>query len=232
MSTIIMTNIENQREKPCTYFSIPDECPICHKSIQPIIQNAYAYDTSYIINNKRHSQVVFQCPNHNCKKLFIAEYESFGDPERELHFENVFPNRPQNKEFSDQINAISSNFSVIYNQAFFAEQYELNQICGTGYRKALEFLVKDFAISMTDSEPDKERIKKKFLANVINEHFTDPNIKKVASRATWLGNDETHYLKIWEKQDLNDLKILIDLTIHWIEMNKLTSLYEEQMPDQ
>ena len=56
-------------------------------------------------------------------------------------------------------------------------------------------------------------------------------IQTVAKRALWLGNDETHYLRKWEDKDLTDLRKLIDLTIHWIEMEKLSEEYIEDMPD-
>jgi len=49
-------------------------------------------------------------------------------------------------------------------------------------------------------------------------------------RAVWLGNDETHYLRKWEQKDLTDLKNLIGLTVHWIEMEELTETVMKDMP--
>jgi len=69
------------------------------------------------------------------------------------------------------------------------------------------------------------------LAKVIGDYVSDNNIKSVAKRAVWLGNDETHYIRKWEGKDLNDLKKLIDLTVHWIEMEVLTASFEEEMPE-
>jgi hypothetical protein len=51
----------------------------------------------------------------------------------------------------------------------------------------------------------------------------------MAERATWLGNDETHYVRKWEDKDINDLKILIKVTLHWIEMELLTEQYKTEM---
>lgn len=90
------------------------------------------------------------------------------------------------------------------------------QICGTGYRKSLEFLIKDYLIS-TLPEDQHEAIKNKFLNNCIRDNISNINIKTVASRAVWLGNDETHYTRKWEDKDINDLKSIIELTLHWIE---------------
>lgn len=53
----------------------------------------------------------------------------------------------------------------------------------------------------------------------------------VAERASWLGNDETHYIRIWEDQSLSDLKKLIELTLHWIEMEELSKSFETKMPN-
>jgi len=105
----------------------------------------------------------------------------------------------------------------------------LDQITGVGYRKALEFLIKDYAIKNNPSE--EKSIKKTPLMQVINKHIGDTNIKNVAKRAVWLGNDETHYIRVWEDKDLSFLKQLIDLTIHWIEAEELTKTMMEEMPD-
>lgn len=120
-------------------------------------------------------------------------------------------------------------FQVIYNQANSAEQLNLLEICGVGYRKAFEFLIKDYA---KKNYPDEiETIEKKALGRCINDYVEDERIKKVAKRAVWLGNDETHYVRKWEGKDLNDLKKLIELSLHWIEMEVLTESFEEDMPE-
>jgi hypothetical protein len=103
----------------------------------------------------------------------------------------------------------------------------LTEICGIGYRKALEFLIKDYLISNLPDE--EEHIKKKLLGKCINDYVENPNIKEMAKRAVWLGNDETHYIRRWENKDINDLKILIDITVHWIEMEVLTNKYKDDM---
>lgn len=41
----------------------------------------------------------------------------------------------------------------------------------------------------------------------------------------WLGNDETHYVRKWEASDISDLKMLIDLTAHWMTSELLTERY-------
>jgi len=69
------------------------------------------------------------------------------------------------------------------------------------------------------------------ISQVIKNYIDDDNLKQCAKRATWLGNDHTHYLKIWKDKDLNDLRILIRLSVNWIENVLLTEKYSEEMPD-
>ena len=126
-----------------------------------------------------------------------------------------------------EIGEISPQFIQIYNQANRAEQEGLDQICGAGYRKALEFLIKDYAIH---EEPDnKENIKSAFLGNCISKYIQDEKINSVMTRATWLGNDEVHYIRVWNDKDLQDLKKLIFLTIKWIKYNMETMKYINSM---
>lgn len=128
-----------------------------------------------------------------------------------------------------EIKDLSPSFDKIYAQATQAEASGLDEIAGVGYRKAFEFLIKDFCISQS---PEKEsEIKGKFLGKVINDYIEDPNIITCSKRASWLGNDETHYIRKWSDKDINDLKILIKLTCGWIENNILTQKYLEEMAE-
>jgi hypothetical protein len=83
---------------------------------------------------------------------------------------------------------------------------------------------------LINQEPAKaEEIKGKLLGKCIHEDVTDPNVKATAKLATWLGNDETHYIRKWEDKDINDLKILIRLTVNWIDNVLLTQKYLKEM---
>lgn len=176
------------------------ECPFCHSKVNP----------NYLCLDER--SIYASCPNSMCKKHFVLSQD------RDGRFVIVEPNAcPKNKVFSEIVNSISPQFVSIYNQAYHAEQMRLDQICGVGYRKALEFLIKDYLISKETDEQVVENIKKKFLGNCIQENVQNDNVKNVAKRAVWLGNDETHYVRQWEDKDVQYLKKLIDLTVRWIE---------------
>ena len=125
--------------------------------------------------------------------------------------------------------AVSQTFTNIYNEALQAEKMGLTQISGPGYGKALEFLIKDYAISREIDKSKHDEIKTKFLSRVIKDHVRDENIRTTAELATWLRNDETHYIRTWTDMDINDLKVLIELTVRWIESEEMTRSYKERM---
>ena len=105
----------------------------------------------------------------------------------------------------------------------------LTKIAGTGFRRALEFLVKDYA---SREQPDdvKETICRKPMVQCIKDHIQEEGIKTVAERAAWLGNDETHYLRKWEDKDINDLIDLIDSVSGWIVIHLKTEELKKSMP--
>ena len=114
------------------------------------------------------------------------------------------------------ISAISSMFYEIRDQSHAAEQYGLLLVAGPGYRKALEHLVKDYVASRhTDESTKKSVFKNPKLVEVIRM-VGDKRIEDVATRAAWLGNDETHYDRKWESHDISHLKKLITLTERFI----------------
>ena len=173
--------------------------------------------------------VFTQCTNPTCRNMFITQFSTVGV--RKPVFTKILPTAlPEKRTFSNIISELSPNFCEIYNQAYIAEQTNLMQICGTGYRKSLEFLIKDYLISITP-EDQHETIRNKFLNNCIRDNISNINIKTVASRAVWLGNDETHYTRKWEDKDINDLKSIIELTLHWIESEIRTQKLLEDMPE-
>jgi len=215
------TTQENRTSRNLTYDRIPDVCPICNNGIDSRIISGYRKN-----EKSRHTQVLFQCPRDSCHSLFIGYYQ--GSREN-YHFTNVRPINFHDKEFSKEILSISESFATIFNEAREAERRGSLQICGAGYRKALEFLIKDYVIHLTDGDEFNKKIQSMWLAKVIREYIPNENIKSVAEKATWLGNDETHYYRVWKDMDNTDLKELIGLTVLWIEMEEKTRIYDERM---
>lgn len=202
----------------------PNVCPICNTHIvaQPISAVSNFKDKSY--------EVVFLCNNKQCTHLFIATYKKkyINSVVVRNNIIKLFPKKINIIEINDDIKNISPLFYKIYQQSNEAESLDLDEIAGVGYRKALEFLIKDFCITNNPEYIDK--IKKTPLMQVIKTYMEEaPKIKSCAERAVWLGNDETHYERKWEDKDINDMKILIKLTLHHIESELLTKKFEYEM---
>jgi hypothetical protein len=196
----------------------PDRCPICHHygDIQQVSGAA-------LPDGK--SNVLFRCPYPECRQFFIGTFGPY--PEREAL--GLVPARPEPASFAEELGELSPSFVEIYGQAEEARSLGLLQVAGPGYRKAFEFLIKDYAKS-SNSEAAEE-IEQAFSGNVVNDYIPDPRIQKMAKRALWLGNDETHYLRKWQSHDMDDLIALIKLAVHWIEIERLSAEYTEEMPD-
>jgi hypothetical protein len=200
----------------------PNTCPFCHKSIDALKYEGFENDNNV--------EIVYRCPNEECKKIFIGYYEEILDNNTNkwiFSLTKTMTGVIKERDFSEDIQSISTTFIEIYNQSITAENSGLNHICGIGLRKALEFLIKDYLIK---KHPDKKaEIVNKLLGNCINDYIENPNVKSMSKRATWLGNDQTHYTKKWEDKDIKDLKLLIDISLHWMEMEVLTEKYNSEM---
>lgn len=196
---------------------LPDKCPVCSFSVSPTYILLYE-------KNRLTYEVLCGCPRYECGALFIAEYMGAGSW---FELERCYPSSKINRGFPKEISDLAPDFVDIYNQANHAEQEGLDLICGVAYRKALEYLIKDFVIELN---PDKsDEIKSMPLQKSIQKYIELADIKEMAERAVWLGNDETHYVRKWENKDLEDLKNLIDLTVYFISMRLKAVRYKEEM---
>ncbi|MFH0953063.1 MAG: hypothetical protein V1873_01905 [Verrucomicrobiota bacterium] len=209
----------------------PDTCPACQTSVkpQPIIGH-------YLSEGDHKIRVSFICPADDCKEMFIAAYNT-----RSTSVQNAMCNlvettilRAANAvTFPDAVAKLSPVFCTTYNQSLVAEENGLDQIAGPGYRKSLEFLIKDFIIhyKFRSDASKAAAVAKAFLATCIEQFIDEDRIKHCAKRAAWLGNDETHYTRKWEEKDLRDLKALVNMTVNWIDLVIQSDEYLKAMPE-
>lgn len=193
--------------------SKPQICPHCGKQVGfyfiTKIDGPKTSNSDKIVN-----LVIFQCVE--CSEIIIGRYFTNGNI---LYIDNYFSESPfypeqgfQKETFDDIINKMYPAFVKIYNQAKKAQHYDCIDIAGAGYRKAAEFLIRDFAIY---KQPDKKEsilntsAARNVVKNFLNEYTY---IKKAAEAALELGNDETHYTKIYQNRDIEDLKSFIRIT--------------------
>lgn len=196
-------------------------CPHCGaNSPRTVFNGFFIRNTS---GTSTHLNVYLQkmCPV--CGRASLLEYQN-NPSERvissRLDLQRFSPNEyPINNitqtVFSDAIKQLSPNFVQIYHQSEHSEADNLSEICGMGYRKALEFLIKDYAISIYPN--DKEKIEKANLSSAIKQWISSEKIKTLAERAVWLGNDETHYVRRQEDYSLTNMKSFIKACVYFID---------------
>lgn len=205
---------------------LPDECPYCHVKIHPyIIANSFPN-----LESNEYLEVAYKCTNSTCKHLFVAQYFNLPNSSDEWRyvFSHILRATPKvTTDFPDLVIALSPEFVAVYTQAEKAEATGLDKIAGMGYRKALEFLTKDYLIHL---EPSQGNIIKSKLLGACISDVTDQRIQNLAKRAAWLGNDETHYVRKWVSKDISDLKTLIKMVVHHIDADLVYQDIMRTMP--
>ncbi len=201
-------NIRSMDKNAATTISLADplECPICKtKFSSKIFTGCY----KYYGDDKGVIYTVCYCGE--CNSGFLTTYDY-----KTKRLLNSVPKCFIGKQFEEYISNLSPNFVKIYNQALEAENRNLNEIAGIGFRKAVEFLIKDFAIF--NNPADRAKIVAMPLSQCVNSYIYDPTIKNLALKTVWLGNDETHYVRKFTDKDTSDLKNFIDATVYFLNM--------------
>lgn len=182
------------------------ECPCCHYASSP------RYLDGFMISSRENdipTTVFLTLYCTRCHSIYIAKYIGYtGTSNLKLDF--VFPQQTNHKEFSNNINEISPNFVAIYNQALESETNVSTQgLAGLGYRKSVEFLIKDYLITV--KKQNRDTIIKLDLSNCIDK--LDDDLKDIAKASAWIGNDETHYFRKNPQYDISDLKSFINCLV-------------------
>ena len=190
-------------------------CPNCNIATSPtFVDGFYIKHPDFEVN---YCYIVLYCPR--CSSLYTARYFDgsavYGSSLNNLFLDSVFPKTANKISFSDNIKEISPEFVSLYNQAAEAEkQDEIKGLAGLGYRKSLEFLVKDFLIKV--QHEDKDTIIKMELGKCINK--LPSRLQDIARASIWIGNDEVHYFRKNPEYDIEDLKSFIECLIHFLEI--------------
>ena len=192
--------------------SMPTQCPLCGIAYNELPVHSISSNSG----NSYRILMNFECPH--CSDFFAVHLTGILIYDNEIEttsFEFLpEPMCDALTAFPATINALSPDFVSIFNQSERAESHNLTRICGVGYRKALEFLVKDYAIHCQPQDQDK--IASMPLSQCIDKYIADSRIKTLAKAATWLGNDETHYLRKFEGYELDSLKSFIQTATAFI----------------
>lgn len=184
---------------------LPNHCPHCHTKIFPSIighSDITKFEDLHIFT------VIFFCPS--CKNHFVETYNKTKNETFSIGY------KPSNIIDEDVPQKIKENFPKFYNiycQALTAENYGLDELIGIGFRKSIEFLIKDFLIKVKKLPTNKvSRMNLQVAINIID----NTRIKNLATKIYWLGNDETHYERKHKDRDYNDMKIFIKVLYSYI----------------
>lgn len=195
----------------------PNTCPYCWEKINPKKLAETKLNEWW---GKETFEGIFTCNNKKCNRTFTTLYEHSFFPTYTIERNSNIIYHPKLKIFNEEIEKIFEKFCKIYNQSFIAEENQLEEIAWIWYRKAFEFLLKDYLIHNRENEEEKaEIISNTSLTYLINKYINNNKLKEIAEKCAWLWNDHWHYLVKHTEQDLEDLKNILDIIIHFIEMD-------------
>lgn len=210
---ILAVNIDDHDKRIRVQYCTDNTCKRCGIGCSNLNVNAiYSVDS----NENYYIYLMEYCPS--CFGLSIAEYRVYpglcNNPvditgEHPTHF----PARVAQTNFDRHIVKMSPLFVEFYHQSETAQQQGCADICGMGYRKALEFLVKDYLIHEAPNE--QSQIEGLSLSNAI-QRINDPRVKTLAKASSWLGNDECHYIRKHTSHDVEDMKRFIFALVNFL----------------
>ena len=200
---------------------LPSSCPCCGRVLNTNIEPITAINNMDTSNNKSlpidydlygdfepsdcEHIAIYQCGS--CRKLFAIRIEN-------IYKESVFiankkasfPSDCYHYSFSENINTLFPNFIKIYKQAEVAEQSGLDMICGMAYRRALEFLIDAY---LREKNPETT-IEQDAKLSIKIDALDNAQIKTLAQKTAWLGNDQTHIIIKNPGYTVNDIKYFIE----------------------
>lgn len=189
---------------------IPVECPHCGAYSTPQI----VAHTSLLNSGMKIWLFIFH--NDCCDKKSFALYKI---QDGTIEFLGILPTVHKVPKLPDSIHEISPRFVDLYRQSFDAEQNSYFELAGSGYRNAIEVLIKDYAIQELNA-PEKEVCKKK-LSQAIETYLPNINASISADVMRVLGNDYTHYERKYEAIDFQVLKRYLQIFINSIDCEYL-----------
>lgn len=192
---------------------VPDICPRCGRDLVP--KPLYFEYLSHVGAYYYYTATVL-CPQ--CKKPIYLDI-SVPESTHNTYCGKVNSFFPSNKilDLPSGIGNLYPDFCRIYNQAALSEARGLSEICGMGYRRALEMLVKQYALKAFPGNTDA--INNEKLMQTINR-IENPRIQALAQASAWIGNDQTHLQVKHPEYTVVDIKAFIKSLCYYILMEE------------
>lgn len=191
---------------------IPLNCPYCGKAVEFSFRQCtgLALESNRVFyTNLLHAKC--------CSKNLIVSHLL---EDNEYKFLSMYPN-PKPSVLPDSIINLSPRFVTLYADSEIAYSKNMIELAGSGFRNALEILIKDYAINELGNDP--QEVSNMKLFNAIDKYLPDEKLKKSADVVRILGNDYTHYDRKYSQYDINILKVYLDIFIRRIDVDYLMS---------
>ena len=184
---------------------IPQSCPLCGIGNNPTthevgrleIQEGYVFTLHH------------RCPA--CKKYHMTNQEYLNQDDKTTMI-LVYPNKVV-IDIDDLFIEHAPRFVEFYSEAVEAEKMGLENIAGTGYRSAIECLIKDYALAFELDDKEYLSDPKLTFNNAIDRYVKNDDLLKGALHFNrTVGNGYTH----WNKStsiSLPQLKNYVDIII-------------------
>ena len=184
---------------------IPQSCPLCGIGNNPTtnevgrleIQEDYVFTLHH------------RCPA--CKKYHMTNQEYLNQDDKTTMI-LVYPNKVV-IDIDDLFIEHAPRFVEFYSEAVEAEKMGLENIAGTGYRSAIECLIKDYALAFELDDKEYLSDPKLTFNNAIDRYVKNDDLLKGALHfIRTVGNGYTH----WNKStsiSLPQLKNYVDIII-------------------
>ncbi|MGT2761928.1 hypothetical protein [Streptococcus intermedius] len=185
---------------PVTYYTgyanisidIPACCPNCGKANNPT-------------NKALYTENEFAVYSHFCTPCSRYHYTVQGELiENTRHMLLAYPNQIV-VDIDPLLREYAPRFTEFYSEAVEAEKLGLENIAGTGYRSAIECLIKDYALHFELDDRDYLADSKLSFNNAIDKYVEDDDLLKGALHfIRKVGNNYTH----WDKNTDITLPVL------------------------
>lgn len=174
-----------------------DMCPLCHFGMD-LSQHSWRnfHDWSHADQYNFSIFCVYACPHCHCgfvivhKMVVLDDCEGDGVCVVREESQAAYQHIVKLSDMDDVVCSISPKFYDIYQQCLTAKANGLYDLYGMGLRKAVEYLVTDFAIKMHPEENDK--IRGMSLHNRIKDYISN-DVQQTLLACKLLGNNEVHY---------------------------------------
>ena len=163
-------------------FDMPLECPHCHTAVY---KDPSAIHELPLNTEDTAVFVGLECPV--CRKHYIVVFKR-DRAKKQLDFVQMIPISEEKMEFPGLFD-LSPRFEKYHRQALTAYSMGFTELAIVGFRTALEFLIKDFAI--TEENADARRTGDATFNEVVKEYMG--HLAKSSNVVRVLGNDYTHY---------------------------------------